>query len=146
MRHRLLDHKLGRSLSQRRALMSALSRALIEQKRIETSVDKAKAAKRVAERLVTVAKRGIAAGAPQDLLSAKRVALSTLHHWQHVRILFEEVAPACAARKGGYTRIVRLGRRTGDGAEVAILEWVDVAPRKREKKPAKKDAKEAASK
>jgi len=129
MRHRMLDKKFGRSGAHREALMAALICHLIERKRIRTTLAKAKQARRLADRMVTLGKRGT--------LAARRRAASVLRKPAAVRELFAEVAPRFEDRAGGYTRIVKLGRRNGDGAETAILEWVGMeppAPRKKRKK------------
>lgn len=132
MRHKRATTKLGRSPAHRKALVSSLVNSLIDRKRIRTTVDKAKLARSMADRMVTLAKRGT--------LAARRRAIACLRQESRVAQLFDQVAPACANRKGGYTRIVRLGRRTGDGAELVFLEWVDVAPAA----PVKRKKKEAA--
>jgi len=108
--------------------MSSLVGALLEQRRIITTVQKAKSARSLAEGLVTVAKKGT--------LAARRQAISVLHRSSLVRILFDQVVPACGDRVGGYTRIVKLQRRRSDGADMAILEWISL-PRP-EKKPRQK--------
>lgn len=120
MRHRKLTVKLGREASHRDALMASLVCNLIERKRITTTLPKAKAARRLAERMVTLGKKGD--------LSARRRAISILHRPERVGVLFSAVAPAFKDRKGGYTRILKLGRRGGDGAEMALLEWVNYVP------------------
>lgn len=132
MRHRNNSKMLGRSSAHRKALMASLVSHLIEQKRIETSLAKAKQARVLAERMVTLARKGT--------LAARRHALSQLASPNAVAILFDEIAAAHAARNGGYTRIVRLGPRPGDGTEMAILEWMDteVPDRKKKPKPAEK--------
>ncbi|MBN1558172.1 MAG: 50S ribosomal protein L17 [Lentisphaerae bacterium] len=122
------DKKLGRSAAHREALMASLVCNLIERKRIRTTLVKAKQARRVAERMVTLGKRGT--------LAARRRAAAVLHNPEAVRALFADVAPRFEERAGGYTRIVKLGRRNGDGAETAVLEWVGAeppAPRKKRK-------------
>ena len=132
MRHRRNVSKLGRSSAHREALMASLVCNLIEQKQIRTTLAKAKQARSVAEKMVTLALKGT--------LAARRVAISRLHQPQLVATLFEEIAPQYAERPGGYTRIVKTVQRTGDGAEMAILEWVGIeAPnRKRKTKKAAK--------
>ena len=117
MRHRKKRNKLSRSASHREALLSNLSRQLIEHERIQTSQAKAKAVKPEVEKLITLAKRGD--------LHARRQALSTLRNDKFiVHKLFDEVAPRYATRPGGYTRIVKLGPRRSDSTEMVYLELV----------------------
>ena len=94
--------------------------SLIKHKRITTTLAKAKAARPVAEKMVTLGKSGT--------LHDRRLAASRLHQEDAVKILFNEIAPAQKDRNGGYTRIVRLHERQGDASQLAILEWVDIAP------------------
>ena len=128
MRHRSALKKLGRSPSHRRELVAALVCGLIREKRIETTVTKAKVAAQAANKMVTLALK--------DTLAARRVAISRLGQADCVAELFTVIAPKFAERPGGYTRIVKLGTRKGDGAEMALLEWVDIAvPAKGKTKP-----------
>jgi large subunit ribosomal protein L17 len=120
MRHRKKTVKLGRSQAHRDSLLSNQVCSLIEHRRIKTTLAKAKATKPLAERMVTLGKKGD--------LHARRVAISYLKHKDIVKKLFTEIAPAAADRKGGYTRIVKLGARLSDSAPMAYLEWVDYAP------------------
>ncbi len=120
MRHRKKTVKLGRSQAHRDSLLSNQVCSLIEHRRIKTTLAKAKATKPLAERMLTLGKKG-------DLHS-RRVAISYLKHKDIVKKLFTEIAPAAADRKGGYTRIVKLGARLSDSAPMAYLEWVDYAP------------------
>ena len=143
MRHLKKTVKLGRTSSQREALLSNLAVFLIEHGRIRTTLAKAKALRPMAEKLVTKAKKGT--------LHARRMALSDLrHNVGAVHKLFAEIGPRSADRKGGYTRIMKLGPRKGDAAPMALIEWVDQpAPVEKpapEPKPAKKAAKKAAPK
>jgi large subunit ribosomal protein L17 len=135
MRHLKRTAKLGRTGSHRNAMLANLVCSLIKHKRVTTTLAKARAARPVAEKLVTLGKRGT--------LHARRLAASrlrqqprTLHRrradrerWRKnedvVRILFDEVASTFRERPGGYTRIVKLGQRQGDAAQRAILEWVE---------------------
>lgn len=127
MRHRKLDKKLGRSPSHRKELVSSLVCNLVEEKRIKTTLPKAKVARRFAEKMVTLGKK--------NSLATRRQALSELRMEKAVTKLFAEIAPAFGTRQGGYTRITKLGRRGSDGAEMAILEWMDIkAPDKKRKK------------
>ena len=145
MRHRKKTVKLGRSQSHRDSLLANQVCSLIEHRRIKTTLAKAKATKPLAERMLTLGKKG-------DLHS-RRIAISYLKSKDVVKKLFTEIAPAAADRKGGYTRIVKLGERLSDSAPMAYLEWVDYAPEiKKEEsieaaeKPAKKAKAEKAPK
>jgi large subunit ribosomal protein L17 len=120
MRHRRAGKKLGRDSAHRRALYSNLAGALIEHGRIKTTEAKAKAVKPFAEQMITLGKRGD--------LHARRLALAELRSQDVVHLLFAEVAPRFAERAGGYTRIVKLGPRLGDAAEMVYLELVDYEP------------------
>ena len=119
MRHRKKTGKLQRNATQRKALLSSLACSLIRERRIRTTLAKAKALRPVAERLVTLGKRGD--------LHARRQAASFLRQKEAVSKLFEDVAGACADRQGGYCRIVKLGPRHTDSAPMAYIEWVDLA-------------------
>lgn len=136
MRHQRKIVKLGRTQGHRNALLANLAVSLIEHGQIKTTVAKAKAVRPVIEKLVTKAKKGT--------LHSRRMALADLRHNEGaVRKLFTEIGPLNAERKGGYTRIVKLGMRRSDAAEMAIIEWVDkpaaAAPEvKAEPKAAKK--------
>ncbi|MGZ4301980.1 MAG: 50S ribosomal protein L17 [Gaiellaceae bacterium] len=120
MRHRRAGKKLGRDSAHRRALYSNLAGALIEHGRIKTTQAKAKAVKPFAEQMITLGKRGD--------LHARRLALAELRSQDVVHQLFADVAPRFADRAGGYTRIVKLGPRLGDAAEMVYLELVDYQP------------------
>jgi large subunit ribosomal protein L17 len=120
MRHRRAGSKLGRDSAHRRALYSNLAGALIEHGRIKTTQAKAKAVKPFAEQMITLGKRGD--------LHARRLALAELRSQDVVHQLFADVAPRFADRAGGYTRIVKLGPRLGDAAEMVYLELVDYQP------------------
>ena len=128
MRHRKKTIKLGRVSAHRTALLSGMVCSLIESKRVKTTLVKAKATRSLAEKMVTLGKRGT--------VTARRQALAKLRQRSAVKELFESIAPAFAERSGGYTRIMKLGRRGSDSSEMAILEWVDVAaapPARKEK-------------
>jgi large subunit ribosomal protein L17 len=118
MRHLKRTAKLGRTGEHRNAMLSNLVCSLITEKRVKTTLAKARAARSVAEKMVTLGKRGT--------LHHRRLAAARLHQEEAVRILFNEIAPTQKERRGGYTRIVKLGQRQGDAAQLAILEWVDV--------------------
>jgi len=133
MRHRKNTAKLGMKSQHRRATLANLVCSLIKHKRIRTTVARAKVARRLADKVVTLGKEGT--------LAARRLAIARLNvhgpgvlpdkearqRWHKnediIRILFEEIAPAFKDRAGGYTRIIRVGPRPGDAAEMAILEW-----------------------
>ncbi len=120
MRHARAGKKLGRDASHRKALYANLACALIEHGRIRTTEAKAKAVKPVAEKMITLGRRGD--------LSARRQAAAYLRSRDVVHKLFAEVAPRFADRPGGYSRIVKLGPRQGDAAEMVYLELVDHQP------------------
>jgi large subunit ribosomal protein L17 len=120
MRHRRAGKKLGRDSAHRKALYSNLAGALIEHGRIKTTEAKAKAVKPFAEQMITLGKRGD--------LHARRLALAELRSQDVVHQLFADVAPRFTDRPGGYTRIVKLGPRQGDAADMVYLELVDYAP------------------
>ena len=120
MRHQRSGKKLGRDSAHRKALYSNLAGALIEHGRIETTEAKAKAVKPFAEKMITLGKRGD--------LHARRQALAALRSNDVVHRLFADVAPRFVERPGGYTRIVRIGPRQGDAAEMVYLELVDYEP------------------
>jgi large subunit ribosomal protein L17 len=117
MRHRNDHRKLGRATDQRIALLRSQVDALLRHEKIKTTVQKAKETQRMAERLITTAKRG-------DLHS-RRLVLRSVRDKDLVAHLFDEIAPRYSDRNGGYTRVIRAGRRTGDNAEMAILELTD---------------------
>ena len=116
MRHAKRGRKLGRTSAQRKALYAGLTNALIEHGRIQTTLAKAKEVRPVAEQMITLGKRGD--------LHARRQAVAFLRSKGAVHTLFADVAPRYAERNGGYTRIVKLGARQGDAAEMAYLELV----------------------
>ena len=124
--------KFGRSMEHRKMLMRSLVNNLILAESIRTTLPKAKEARKDAEKLVTIAKKGD--------LAARRLASSRVTEPKAVQKLFAEIAPAMKDRKGGYTRIVKLGARKGDAAEMCILQWVtagEVVALAAEKEPAK---------
>ena len=137
MRHLKSGRKLGRTRSHRKAMLANLAASLFEHKSIMTTTPKAKEARSVVERLITFAKKG-------DLASRRRV-LRTIRNKALVRELFEDIAPKYQDRTGGYTRIIKIGRRLGDDAPMAIFELVGyegVQAAKIEKKRQKREAKE----
>lgn len=117
MRHRNTGRKLGRTSSHRDAMLRNMVTSLLEQERIVTTVPKAKEARRVAEQMITLGKRGD--------LHARRQALAYIRSKDIVAKLFDVLSTQYAERQGGYTRIVRTGTRSGDAAPMAILELVD---------------------
>jgi large subunit ribosomal protein L17 len=140
MRHLKRTAKLGRTGEHRNAMLANLVCSLIKHKRVTTTLAKAKAARSVAEKMVTLGKKGT--------LHARRLAAARLHQEDAAKILFTEIAPAQKDRNGGYTRIVKMHQRQGDASQLAILEWVDLsavteAPTEtaKETKPADKEEK-----
>ncbi|MGE5399841.1 MAG: 50S ribosomal protein L17 [Ignavibacteriales bacterium] len=143
MRHNNKGRKLGRTASHRDATLKALSTALFKHKRIKTTVAKAKETRVFAESLITKAKK--------DSLHARRHVAKFINDPSVVQELFSEIVPKVGERPGGYTRVVKLGRRFGDAAELAILELVDYnevvnqkASEQKEKKAERREAKKAA--
>ena len=126
MRHRVHGRKLGRTSSHRKAMFRNQLTALFTHERIITTVAKAKDLRPQAERMVTLARTGT--------LANRRRILSSVSDKEVVEKLFSDIAPRFADRPGGYTRIMRLGRRHGDGAEMAIIEFVDYVPSSSEDK------------
>ena len=125
MRHRVAHRKLGRVTEHRIALLRNQADALLRHERIETTLPKAKELRPFVERLITVAKRGVKAGeANGRTLAARRLVMRDLVDKEIVEKLFDQLAPLFVERPGGYTRILRLGHRRGDGAEVAQIELV----------------------
>ena len=120
MRHAKAGSKLGRDSAHRKALYANLACSLIEHGRIRTTEAKAKAVKPYAEKMITLGRRGD--------LHARRQALSELRSQEVVHKLFSDIAPRMADRPGGYARIVKLGQRQGDAAEMVYLELVDFDP------------------
>jgi len=147
MRHLVSGHKLGRNPAHRKATLRNLVTNLIEKERIQTTILRAKAARPLAERMITLGKR--------DSLHARRQAAAYLTTPEATAKLFSELAPRFADRQGGYTRIIRTGWRIGDGAELAVLEFIGSELKKKEKKarkpaaeevPAEEEEKEATAK
>lgn len=116
MRHQRVMKKFGRSTEHRKALMKSLVTNLILAESIKTTLPKAKEARKDAEKMVTIARKGG--------LAARRLAASRLQQPKAVQKLFDKIVPAMEGRNGGYTRIIKLGARKGDAAEMCILQWV----------------------
>jgi len=124
MRHKISGHKLSRSKDDRRALRRILIAQLFDHERIRTTRAKAEAVRGQAERLITLAKRGNKAG-ELHMVHARRLAAARLGNPAAVRKLFDDLAPRYAERMGGYTRMLKLGMRQGDAAEMVLLELVE---------------------
>ncbi|HEY6192254.1 MAG TPA: 50S ribosomal protein L17 [Bacteroidota bacterium] len=156
MRHRKSGRKLKRTASHRKATLNALCTALFRHKKIRTTLAKAKETRMVAEKLLTRAKNAAAEGSIANNVHARRQVARFIKDREVVKELFGEIATKIGNRPGGYTRVVKLGRRFGDGGEVAIIELVDFntgeAPAKKakaakeSKKGAQKEAKKEADK
>jgi len=146
MRHRNAHRKLGRVSEHRTALLRNQAEALLRHERIETTVPKAKELRPYVERLITIAKRGVKANDPKGVsLSARRLVMRDVLNETTVTKLFDVLAPRFMDRPGGYTRILKLGHRRGDAAEIALIELLgsEFDPKKAEAE--KKAAEEAAA-
>lgn len=140
MRHNVGHRKLGRVTEHRLALLRNQATALLRHEHLETTLPKAKELRPFVERLITIAKRGVKAGAePGKALHARRLVLHDLQDREVVSKLFETLAPRFAERPGGYTRILKVGFRRGDGAETA---WVELVGSEYDPKAAKAEAPE----
>jgi large subunit ribosomal protein L17 len=133
MRHQKKTIKLGRTAEHRKALLANQVCSLIEHQRIKTTLAKAKAVRPLAEKMVTLGKKGS--------LHARRTALAVLRQRDAVKKLFDDIAPRSATRNGGYTRIIKLGQRPSDSAPIAFIEWVDAPQATEEAAPDAKAAK-----
>ncbi len=142
MRHRKHTFKLGRRSAHTKSLLANQVSSLVLCGQIKTTVNKAKETRRIAEKMVTYAKKGD--------LHHRRLAIAKIKNNNAVKKLFSDIAPRFANRKGGYTRMLKLGKRTGDNADMVVLKWMDApaaaapAPAKKgkaEEKPAKKEDK-----
>lgn len=137
MRHRVKGKKLSRDSAKRKALLRNLVTSFLEKERIRTTLAKAKATRPIAEKMITLAKK--------NSLHSRRLAFRFIYKRDVVKKLFDEIGPRFSERPGGYTRIVKIGPRAGDGAEMALLELVGTEFKKKEKKKtAAEKAKEAA--
>jgi large subunit ribosomal protein L17 len=135
MRHQVKRGMLGRNTAHRRALFRNLVTSFLERERVRTTLAKAREVRPIAEKMITLAKRGT--------LHARRQALAYMTKEATVKKLFEDIGPRFTERPGGYTRIVKLDKRAGDGASMAMLELVGSEFKKKAKK--KKEAKKAAA-
>ncbi len=131
MRHLVKGKKLRRDTAHRRALLRNLVTSFLEKERIKTTLAKAKAVRPLAEKMITLGKK--------DTLHARRQALSFIYKKPVVKKLFDEIGPRFTERPGGYTRIIKIGSRAGDGAEMAILELIGTEFKKKEKKKVLKE-------
>ncbi len=139
MRHLKRTAKLGRTGQHRNRMLASLVCSLIKHRRVKTTLAKARAARSVAEKMITLGKGGT--------LHHRRLASARLHQDEDaIKILFNEIAPTQKERRGGYTRIVRLGQRQGDAAKTVILEFVDVPVPQESVEPAKGDESKSESK
>lgn len=120
MRHGKRTIKLGRKSEHRNSMLANLVSSLVLHGRVRTTLEKAKAARRLADRVITFGKKGT--------LHHRRLAIAALRQKDVVAKLFKDVAPQFQGRSGGYTRIVKLNQRIGDSAKLALLEWVETAP------------------
>lgn len=125
MRHRKSGRKLKRTASHRKATLIALSTALLKNKKIQTTAAKAKETRTFVEKMITRAKNAIASEGEKKNIHARREIARYIKDRGVIKELFTEIAPKVASRAGGYTRVVKLGQRHGDAAEVAVLELVD---------------------
>jgi large subunit ribosomal protein L17 len=118
MRHQRIAKKFGRKPAHRKALLCSLVTNLVLQGSIKTTTAKAKQARKDAEKMVTLARKGT--------LAARRLAASRLQSPEALQKLFDSVVPSMEGRKGGYTRIMKLGQRRSDGSEMCLLQWVEL--------------------
>lgn len=133
MRHRVRSKRFGRSSSHRAALLASLVCALIKERRIVTTLQKAKAARSLAEKMMTLAKKGA--------LAERHRAIQILNNKQMVKTLFSDLAPQYKDRSGGYCRILKTGSRRSDSSSMAILEWVGMSQVDRKKKQPAEESK-----
>ena len=139
MRHLNRTAKLGRTGQHRNRMLASLVCSLIKHRRVKTTLAKARAARSVAEKMITLGKAGT--------LHDRRLASARLHQDEDaIKILFNEIAPTQKERRGGYTRIIRLGQRQGDAAQMVLLEFVDVPVPEAPVEPAKSSESESRAK
>jgi large subunit ribosomal protein L17 len=142
MRHRYAHRRLGRDTQHRKALLRNLATDLLNHEHIVTTVPKAKEVRPIVERLITVAKRGVRAEDPKGrTLAARRLVMTEIVNEDVVTKLFDQLAPRFMDRPGGYTRILRLGHRRGDGGEIAQIELLgsEFDPKKAEAEKAEQE-------
>lgn len=138
MRHLVKKKKLRRNSSQRKALLRSLVTSFLEKERMRTTLAKAKAARPIAEKMITLAKK--------NTLHTRRLALRFIYKKNVVNKLFDDIGPRFSERPGGYVRIVKIGPRAGDGAEMAMMELIGAEYKKKVKKKSMKEkAKEQAA-
>lgn len=135
MKHQIQKRQFGRHTSHRQAMFRNMITSLIQEERITTTLPKAKELRRLADRMVTLAKKGT--------LHARRNAAQVVRNRQAVRKLFAELGPRYHSRNGGYTRVLKLGYRHGDGAPMALIEYLGYQPKSKQE-PKKKNKKEKA--
>lgn len=143
MRHRYAHRRLGRNSKERRALLRGLATDLLNHEHLVTTVPKAKEVRPIVERLITVAKRGVKADDPKGrTLAARRLVMTEIVNEDVVTKLFDQLAQRFMERPGGYTRILRLGHRRGDGGEIAQIELLgsEYDPKKAEAEKAEQTA------
>ena len=131
MRHLVASKKLGRNSAQRKALLRNLVTSFMEKERIRTTLAKAKATRPLAEKMITLSRT--------NSLHARRRALRFIYKKDVVKKMFEEIGPRFSERPGGYTRIVKVGPRAGDGTEMAVLEMIGSEMKKKTKKKSIKE-------
>jgi large subunit ribosomal protein L17 len=124
MRHNVAGHRLGRTTGARTALRRNLIRQLFVHERIRTTEAKASAVRADAERIITIA-RNSANGTDSEKVAARRLVVSKMGNNQMIKRVFDEIGPRFANRNGGYTRVIKLGPRLGDSAEMVILELIE---------------------
>ena len=124
MRHKVAGKKLGRSKDQRASLRRVMIKQLFTHERLRTTRAKAEAIRGQAERMITLAKRGNEAG-DEKMVHARRLAAARIGDPEVVKKLFDDIAPRYSERPGGYTRILKLGPRQGDAAEMVLIELVE---------------------
>lgn len=124
MRHKIAGHKLSRSSDERKALRRIMIAQLFDHERIRTTLAKADAIRGDAEHMITLAKRGNKAGDAQ-MVHARRLVAARLGNPEAVKKLFDDIAPRYVERNGGYTRVIKLGKRPGDAADMVLLELVE---------------------
>ena len=138
MRHRVKGKKISRDSAQRKALLRNLVTSFLEKERIRTTLAKAKSTRPLAEKMITLGKK--------NSLYSRRLALRFIYKRDVVKKLFDEISPRFSERPGGYTRIVKIGPRAGDGAEMAVLELVGTEFKKKVKKKTAAEKAKAAAK